>query len=113
MLLSRLAEPLAEAGLQRVNISIDTLNPPVILEMDNAEDHTSREHHQADSDDSHCYQRDGNDLLKEERILWHVRFAFHVDLVCHDHLAIFLLVILSQNYPNQQDEFVQDLIKFL
>ncbi|MGD8403835.1 MAG: GTP 3',8-cyclase MoaA [Anaerolineales bacterium] len=27
LLLSRLAEPLAEAGLQRVNISIDTLNP--------------------------------------------------------------------------------------
>ena len=27
VLLSRLAEPLAEAGLQRVNISIDTLNP--------------------------------------------------------------------------------------
>ena len=27
VLLSRLAKPLAEAGLQRVNISIDTLNP--------------------------------------------------------------------------------------
>jgi len=59
--------------------------------MDNSKDHTGGKEHQAQRDDTHYDQRNGDDLLEENRVLWHVRFIDRTDLICHDLLAFKLL----------------------
>ena len=46
------------------------------LELNNAKDHTGSKEYQADSDDAHRDQRNGDDLFKEDRVFWHMRFTF-------------------------------------
>ena len=59
--------------------------------MNNTKDHASREQHQAKRDDPHDDQRNRDDLFKEKGVLWHVRFAFHIRLICHVNLSNFLI----------------------